>query len=97
MLAEIQVAPRPAGTPEAPYAHVDAAIAAIQASGLTYEVHALGTVVEGSPDQVWALLRSVHEATLAHGAASTASVIKVHQGADDAGPSIGDLVAKFRA
>lgn len=97
MLAEIQVSPRPAGVPDAPYAHVDAAIAVIQASGLTYEVHALGTVVEGPPDRLWPLLRQVHEATLAAGAHASASVIKVSEGADDAGPRIADLVAKFRA
>lgn len=97
MLAEIQVSPRPAGTPDDRYAHVDAAIAAIASSGLTYEVHALGTVVEGRPDEIWALLRQVHEATLAAGATSTASVIKVSQGADDAGPRIADLVTKHRA
>ena len=96
MLAEIQVSPRPAGTPENRYAHVDAAIAVIQSSGLTYEVHALGTVVEGSPDEVWALLRRVHEAALAAGATSTASVIKVGQGAEDGGPTIADLVTTFR-
>ncbi|MCV2393686.1 thiamine-binding protein [Actinotalea sp. M2MS4P-6] len=96
MLAEIQVQPRPAGVPDAPYAHVDAAIAVIQASGLTYEVHALGTVVEGPPDRIWPLLRQVHEATLAAGAQATSSVIKVSEGADDAGPGIADLVAKFR-
>lgn len=97
MLAEIQVAPRPAGTSEKPYAHVDAAIAVIQASGLTYEVHALGTVVEGAPEEIWPLLRRVHEATLDAGATSSAAVIKVSQGADDGGPSIADLVTRFRA
>jgi uncharacterized protein YqgV (UPF0045/DUF77 family) len=97
VLAEIQVSPRPAGTPENRYAHVDAAIAVIQSSGLTYEVHALGTVVEGPPDEVWALLRRVHEATLSAGAAATASVVKLSEGADDGGPSIADLVGKFRA
>lgn len=97
MLAEIQVQPRPAGVPEAPYAHVDAAIAVIQASGLRYEVHAMGTVVEGPPDRIWALLREVHEAALAAGARAASSVIKVSQGTDDAGPGIQDLVAKFRA
>jgi len=97
MLAEIQVCPRPAGVPDAPYAHVDAAIAVIQASGLTYEVHALGTVVEGPPDRLWPLLRQVHEATLAAGAQASSSVIKVSEGADDSGPRIVDLVAKFRA
>ena len=34
MIAEIQVIPRPAGTTEDRYKHVDAAIAVIQASGL---------------------------------------------------------------
>ena len=97
MLAEIQVQPRPAGTPDAPYAHVDAAIALAQASGLTYEVHAMGTVVEGTPDEIWSLLRSMHEVTLASGAQGASSVIKVSQGADDAGPGIADLVTKFRA
>ena len=97
MLAEIQVSPRPAGTPDSRYAHVDAAIAVVRTSGLTHEVHALGTVIEGSPDEIWSLLRRVHEATLAAGAASTASVIKISEGADDAGPTIADLVTKFRA
>ena len=97
MLAEIQVSPRPSGTPDARYAYVDAAIAVIQASGLTYEVGAMGTFVEGSPDEVWALLRAVHEATIAAGADGVQSNIKVSQGADDAGPTIADLVTPFRA
>lgn len=97
MLAEIQVSPRPAGAPDAPYAHVDAAIAVIAASGLTYEVHALGTVVQGPPDRVWALLRQVHEVTFAAGAHATSSVIKVSEAVGDSGPGIEDLVAKHRS
>ena len=50
MIAEIQVAPSPAGTAENPHAHVEAAIAVIQASGLRYEVGALGTTLEGDAD-----------------------------------------------
>jgi uncharacterized protein YqgV (UPF0045/DUF77 family) len=95
VLAEIQVLPRPAGTSEQPYAHVDAAIAVIAASGLPYEVHALGTVVEGPPAQVWAVLRQVHEATLAAGASATATVIKVYEGAA-ATPTMDELVAPHR-
>ena len=52
MIAEIQVAPSPAGTAEDPHAHVEAAIAVIQASGLRYEVGALGTTLEGDDDLV---------------------------------------------
>lgn len=97
MLAEIQVLPRPAGTADSRYQYVDAAIAVVAASGLSYEVGALGTTVEGSPADVWSLLRAVHEATLHAGAEGCVSIIKVASAAGDSGPSIGDLVTKHRA
>jgi uncharacterized protein YqgV (UPF0045/DUF77 family) len=77
MIAEIQVAPSPPGTPEDPHAHVEAAIAVIKASGLRYEVGALGTTLEGEADEVWATLRAAHEAMIAAGAAGGLSHIKV--------------------
>ena len=46
VIAEIQVAPSPPGTADDPHAHVEAAIAVIQASGLRYEVGALGTTLD---------------------------------------------------
>jgi uncharacterized protein YqgV (UPF0045/DUF77 family) len=77
VIAEIQVAPSPPGTSEDPHAHVEAAIAVIQASGLRYEVGALGTTLEGEADAVWATLRAAHEAMLAAGATAGLSHIKV--------------------
>lgn len=96
MIAEIQVVPRPAGTAADRYKHIDAAIAVIQASGLIYEVHGMGTVVEGPPEKVWPLLQAVHQATLEAGAERTLSIIKVSSGAEAGGPSVADLVRKFR-
>jgi uncharacterized protein (TIGR00106 family) len=96
MLAEIQVIPRPAGTADSRYKHVDAAIAVIQASGLKYEVHGLGTVVEGPSEKVWPLLQAVHQATLESGAERTLTIIKVSSGAQPGGPRVEDLVRKFR-
>jgi len=96
MIVEIQVLPRPAGTAENRYAHVEAAIAVVQDSGLVHEVGALGTTVQGSPDQIWPLLRAVHEATLVAGSDSVISVIKVSEAAGDTGPAINDLTGKFR-
>lgn len=96
MIAEIQVLPRPLGAAEDRYAHVDAAIATIEESGLNYEVGAMGTTFEGTPDAVWGLLRAVHDATLAAGAEGCLSVIKVSGGAGDNGPSVQDLVGKHR-
>ncbi|WP_369253203.1 thiamine-binding protein [Geodermatophilus amargosae] len=77
VIAEIQVAPSPAGTPDDPHAFVEAAVRVLQASGLRSEVGALGTTLEGDADAVWATLRSAHEAMLAAGATSGLSHVKV--------------------
>ncbi len=96
VIAEIQVLPRPTGTASDRYKHVDAAIAVIQASGLRYEVHALGTVIEGPAEKIWPLLQAIHQATLEAGAERTMSVIKVSSSAQAGGPKVEDLVRKFR-
>ncbi len=93
MIVEIQVLPTPAGTADDPHAHVEAAITVIQQSGLSYEVGPLGTSFEGGPDEIWPLLRAVHEATFAAGSRSTMSVIKVAEGVQ---PSMAELTSKFR-
>ena len=92
MIAEIQVAPSPAGTPEDPHAYVEAAVRVIQASGLRHEVGALGTTLEGDDDAVWATLRAAHEAMLAAGATSGLSHIKVAS----VGRTMESLTHKFR-
>jgi uncharacterized protein YqgV (UPF0045/DUF77 family) len=92
VIAEIQVAPSPPGTPDDPHAHVEAAIAVIQASGLRYEVGALGTTLEGEADEVWATLRAAHEAMIAAGAIGGLSHIKVAS----VNRTIESLTRKFR-
>lgn len=99
MIAEIQVLPSPAGTPDARYAHVDAAIAVLRRAGLRVEVGALGTTVEGQPDAVWATVRAAHEATLAAGAGGVVTVLKLAEGAadgPDSGPTVDELVGPHR-
>ncbi|MDK3256424.1 thiamine-binding protein [Blastococcus capsensis] len=92
LIAEIQVAPSPPGTAENPHAHVEAAIAVIQASGLRYEVGALGTTLEGEADEVWATLRAAHEAMLAAGVTAGLSHVKVAS----VNRTMDSLTAKFR-
>jgi len=92
VIAEIQVAPSPAGTPDDPHAHVEAAIAVIRQSGLSFEVGALGTTLEGDADVVWATIRAAHEAMLLAGAISGISHIKVAS----VERTMGSLTAKFR-
>jgi uncharacterized protein YqgV (UPF0045/DUF77 family) len=92
VIAEIQVAPSPPGTPENPHAYVEAAIAVIQGSGLRSEVGALGTTLEGEADAVWATLRAAHEAMVAAGAAGGISHLKVAT----VNRTMDSLTAKFR-
>jgi uncharacterized protein YqgV (UPF0045/DUF77 family) len=86
------VAPAPPGTAENPHAHVEAAIAVIQASGLRYEVGALGTTLEGDADAVWTTLRAAHEAMVAAGATGGISHLKVAT----VNRTMDSLTAKFR-
>jgi uncharacterized protein YqgV (UPF0045/DUF77 family) len=95
MLAEIHVSPSPAGTPDDRYAHVEAAIAVVESSGLHYEVGALGTTFEGDADAVWAALRAAHEAVLTSGAESVITSIRLGERAGE-GYSMDRLTAKFR-
>ncbi|MPQ96757.1 thiamine-binding protein [Modestobacter sp. I12A-02628] len=92
VIAEIQVAPSPPGTPGNPHEHVEAAIAVIQASGLRYEVGALGTTLEGPADDVWDVLRVAHEAMLTSGAAAGISHVKIAS----VPRTIESLTGKFR-
>jgi uncharacterized protein YqgV (UPF0045/DUF77 family) len=97
MIVEIQCIPTPSGTDSRRYAHVEAAIARIQRSGVRYEVGALGTTLEGEPDLVWPLLRDVHAACLDSGAESVMTIIKIAEaGRRDGGPGMDDLVSDYR-
>ncbi|MPZ98945.1 MAG: thiamine-binding protein [Dehalococcoidia bacterium] len=97
MLVEIECLPNPPGSGDNRYAHVEAAIAVIQQSGLRYEVDPLGTTIEGEPEALWPLVRRVHEACLEAGARSVVSVVKFAQSADEAsGSTMESLTSKFR-
>ena len=64
----------------------------MQASGLRYEVGALGTTLEGDADEVWATLRAAHEAMLFAGASGGLSHIKVAS----VNRTMDSLTSKFR-
>ena len=79
VIAEIQVASSPPGTAEDPeQGPVPLTPRRLGASLRTGpQVGALGTTLEGEPDEVWATLRAAHEAMLAAGADAGLSHIKV--------------------
>ncbi len=64
MLAEISVFPLDKGG-SGLGKYVADAVKIIMDSGLDYEVHALGTLVEGPPEQIWNLIRKCHETVAA--------------------------------
>ena len=97
MIMEIECLANPPGTPDVRYKHIEAAIGVIQSSGLKYEVSALGTTVEGEPDDIWRLARQVHEACLVAGADSVVSVVKFAQSGEGRPQNTMDsLTGKFR-
>lgn len=100
MIAEIHVSPSPAGTLDNRYEHVEAAIGVVQASGLHFEVGALGTTFEGDADAVWSTLRAAHEAVLASGADGVITSIRLgDRASSDGADSLGmdRLTSKFRS
>ncbi len=59
MIAEIEITPMGDSVHIAePVAHI---VRLVADSGLDYQVTAMGTLVEGEPDEVWELIRSCHE------------------------------------
>ncbi len=79
MIIEIQVVPKPSGNEESRYYFVERALDVIKASGIRYEVGALGTTLEGEPDELWQVLRAIHRAPLDAGADSILTYIKISE------------------
>jgi len=99
MIVEIETLPFPEGNARNKYHNVEEAISIVEKSGLKYEVSPLCTTLEGSPDEVWSLLRRMHEATLQAGAEKVHTNIKLCQAAQDTKYSednIESLTRKYR-
>ena len=97
MLAEIQCLPNPPGTNDDQYLHINNAIDVIASSGLTYEVGALGTTIQGTSDEIWNICRLVHEATINSGSDSVVTVIKIAETDDNHSEfTIESLVGDYR-
>jgi uncharacterized protein (TIGR00106 family) len=77
-----------------PYPIVDQAIAAIDASGVKYEVGPLETTLEGELDTLLAVVKAAHQACFVDGVEQVVTVVKI---ADNIkGTSIEEKVSKYR-
>lgn len=86
----------PAGLPDkaATYAAVDAAIAVIAASGLSYTVCPMETTIEGDYDAIMAVIKQAQEAVIAAGASKAFTYVKIDF--DPRGSTIDEKIAKYR-
>ncbi|MGQ9548999.1 MAG: thiamine-binding protein [Roseiflexus sp.] len=85
----------PGGLPDkaATYAAVDAAIAVVAASGLTYRVGPMETTIEGEYDDIMTVIRQAQEAVLAAGATRVFTLIRVDY--DPHGSTIAEKMANY--
>ncbi len=58
MLAEFSIAP--AGGGDSLSSHVARILDRVDRSGISYQLTAMGTIIEGEPDEVFALIRDCH-------------------------------------
>jgi len=91
VVAEIAVVPLGTGSPSVSR-YVAECVRLLAASGLKYEVTAMGTIVEGELEKVLAVARQMHEAPFAAGVARVVTTIKIDERRDKA-LSIRDKVA----
>jgi uncharacterized protein YqgV (UPF0045/DUF77 family) len=77
-----------------PFPLIHKAIAVIQASGVTYEVDAMETVMEGPLDRLLEIARQAHLACMEGGAEQVVTVIKI--GDRQVGTTIAEKVDRFR-
>ena len=89
MLAEFSVTPIGKGTSVSKY--VARCLKIVDASGLDYRMNAMGTVVEGSFDEVLSLIAKCHKA-VARDSERVSTIIKI----DDRKGARGQLEAKVR-
>ena len=77
-----------------PFPLIDRAIAVIQESGVSYEVDAMETVMEGPLDRLLAIARAAHLACMEGGAEQAVTIVKIGDRRD--GTTIAGKVDKFR-
>lgn len=76
------------------YAVVDAAIAAIKATGIKYVVTPMETVLEGTWEDCMAAAKAAHDACFAQGVRQAVTYIKISDAVD--GSTIDDKLANYR-
>ena len=80
MIAELTIFPVGEGTSLSDY--VAEVLTVIHESGLKYELHSMGTNVEGDLDEIAGVVKKCHEALFAKGCQRIATTIKIDERRD---------------
>jgi len=91
MLAELSVVPLDKG-PAGLSRYVAESLKIIEDSGLDYQIHALGTLIEGPSDKVFDVIRKCHE-NMARHSNRVVTTVKI----DDKKGATGTIKAKVRS
>lgn len=78
------------------YTVVDGVIETIAQSGLSYEVDAMSTAVEGDLDALFAVTRAAHNRAFELGAKTVLTTLRIHD-SREIQPTIDNKVGKHRA
>ncbi len=83
-VVEISVAPLGTATPGVS-SYVAACVAIVAASGLVYQLTPMGTVIEGDIDEIFPVLRKMHEVPFGKSAERVSTLIKIDDRRDQGG------------
>jgi uncharacterized protein (TIGR00106 family) len=75
-IAEISIVPIGTGSPSVSR-YVASCLKVLDASGLTYELHAMGTIIEGELQDLFSVIRQMHEVPFKEGVARVVTHIKL--------------------
>ncbi len=77
-MAVVEISVTPLGTSTSGVsAYVAGCLQIVEASGLNYQLTPMGTVIEGSLDDIFRVVRAMHESPFAAGAVRVSTLIKI--------------------
>jgi len=85
-MAIVEVSVVPLGVPDTSLSHyVAGALKVLKHSGLSYELTAMGTIISGDLDEIWKVVRQMHESCFARGVPRVLTQVKIDDRRDRPG------------
>lgn len=91
-IVEISISPLGTGTPGVS-GYVAGCLKVLRQSGLDHQLTPMGTIIEGSLDEIFQVVREMMEAPFAAGALRVSTLIKIDDRRDRAVAGMGEKVA----